>query len=196
MMFGACGAHDIFVSSCEIIGGYAKTPVGERGITPGSNGRRPVHGCPNHTGVAARLSLRTPDGESHETVRSALWQRAATAPSTSSGGSRPCRQPWGHPPGSMRGRRSCPLPMSPGSAALTASEHRSSTRKQKRSANRLSARCGREYNRYGSICRERNLVGSGHRCHQPSTPATSAVPIRNINAATVWRTEPIVSFST
>ena len=29
--------------------------------------------------MAARLSLRTTDGESHETVRSALWHRAATA---------------------------------------------------------------------------------------------------------------------
>ena len=103
----ACGAHDIFVSSCEKIGGYAKMPAGERGITPGSNGRRPVRGCSNRTSVAARLSLRTTDGESHETVHSALWQRAATGRTRV-----PPVRPWGHTPGCMRGRRSCPLPLS------------------------------------------------------------------------------------
>ena len=57
--------------------------------------------------MAARLSLRTTDGESHETVHSALWQRAAT------GRTRVLSvRPWGHTPGWMRGRRSCPLPLS------------------------------------------------------------------------------------
>ena len=76
------------------------------------NGRRPVRGCPGQTGVAARSFLRTPDGESHETVRSALWQRAAT------GRTRVLSvRPRGHTPGSMRAPE-LPLPMSFGSAAL------------------------------------------------------------------------------
>ena len=44
-------------------------------------------------------------------VRPALWHRAATAPSTGSGGSRPCRQPWGHTPvrcGRLNSRSRCP----------------------------------------------------------------------------------------
>ena len=45
----------------------------------GSNGRQPVRWCSNRTSVATRLSLRTPDGESHETVHSALWHRGVTA---------------------------------------------------------------------------------------------------------------------
>ena len=39
--------------------GCAEAPAGERGITPAnrSNGRRPVHGCSDHTSVAAWLSF-------------------------------------------------------------------------------------------------------------------------------------------
>ena len=60
----------------------------------GSNGRQPVRGCSNHTSVAARLSWRTTDGKSHETVHSALWQRAATERTRV-----PPVRPWGHTPG-------------------------------------------------------------------------------------------------
>jgi hypothetical protein len=90
-------------------GGRNKSPVGEHGITPGKmrTGRRPVPGCSNHTSVAARLSLRTPDRESRETARSALWHRGATVRARVL-----AVIPWGHTPGCNRGRRSCPLPMS------------------------------------------------------------------------------------
>ena len=130
--------------------GHGKAPAGERGLSPKrrSNGRRPVHGCPDQTGVAARRSLRTTDGESHETVHSAaLWHRAATARtrvlSVSRGGIPPVEIA-----GADRARSRCPSAF----AMLTASEHRPSTRSQKRSANRLRTRCGRACNRYGDKC--------------------------------------------
>ena len=89
---------------------YAKPPRRTRNNARiGSNGRRPVRGCSNRTSVAARLFLRTTDGKSHETVHSAMWQRAAT------GRTRvlPIR-PRGHTPGCGYRRRPCPLPLSPG----------------------------------------------------------------------------------
>ena len=136
-MFGACGAHDIFVSSCEIIGGYAKTPVGERGITPGSNGRRPVHGCSNRTSVACVAILRTTDGNH------AKRPFGPVASGGDSAGSRPCRHTQRIAPLLKRGRRSLPLPMSLGGVALATCEHRPSSGDEKRSANRLRTRCER-----------------------------------------------------
>ena len=130
-----------------------------------SNGRRAVHGCSNRTSVAARLSLRTTDGESHETVHSALWQRArrrhgfASCPSDRGG----------IPPveiaGADRARSRCPSAF----AMLTASEHRPSTRSQKRSANRLRTRCGRACNRYGDKCQV-----PLPRSHEPTVTALDA----------------------
>ena len=123
-----------------------------------SNGRRPVHGCSSRTSVAARLSLRTTDGESHETVRSALWHRAATARARVLSVSRGGLPPIGDA-GADHARSRCLSAV----AALAACEHRPSTRKRKRSANRLRTRCGRAYNRYGCKCQDHSPS-----LHQPT----------------------------
>ena len=79
-----------------------------------SNGRQPVRGCSNRTSVAVRSSLRTTDGETHETVHSALRQRAAT------GRTRvlPVRPKGTLLPLRRQGCRSLPLPLSVGGVAL------------------------------------------------------------------------------
>ena len=84
--------------------GRARRRTRDNADRASANWRRPVRGCPNQTGVAVRLSLRTTDGKSHETVHSALWQRAATERTRF-----PPFRPWGHTPGCCRRRRSCPL---------------------------------------------------------------------------------------
>ena len=76
-----CRGHNIFVSSCEQ-NRQAPTPAGERGIAPGSNGRRPVRWCSSRTSVAARLSCAN-DGQGDA--------RNLPIPPVASGGDRTAR---------------------------------------------------------------------------------------------------------
>ena len=134
-----------------------------RGSARRSNGRRPVRWCSNRTSVAARLSVRTPDGESRETVRSALWHRGATAKTSWTGLARVLAViPSGLAPLLNCGCRSLPLPMSfgVGDARRQASTGRQAeARSEAQTAHRT--RCGQTYNRYGSFCQDLVWVGSG-----------------------------------
>ena len=55
------GQAPAFAGATECCG-CDEAPAGERGITPGCNGRRPVRGCSNRTSVAARLSCERRTG--------------------------------------------------------------------------------------------------------------------------------------
>ena len=106
-----------------------------RGSARRSNGRRPVRWCSNRTSVAARLSVRTPDGESRETVRSALWHRGATAKTSWTGLARVLAViPSGLAPllgaGADRSRSRCP------SALATLAAKRAPAVKRRREAKR------------------------------------------------------------
>ena len=141
--------------------GHETSPAGERGITPGygatGDGRcggartgrawRCDHRCERRTGGRTKPSIR-PWGSGR--------RRGGLASLPSDRG--------GIPPVFGRWRRSCPLPLPVGgwgarrpsifkeNASDESAEHRPSTRRQKRSANRLRTRCGQIYNRYGWLC--------------------------------------------
>ena len=135
----------------QISGGRTKPPAGERGITPRETQQRATAGAvvlePDERGGAIIVAN---DGRgSHETVHSALRQRAAT------GRTRvlPIR-PWGTMlPLRRHGRRSLPLPLSVGvgnARRQTSTGHQAEARSEALTAHRT--RCGRACNRYGSLC--------------------------------------------
>ena len=127
----------------------APPPAGERGTTPGLEatgdgrcmGARTIRAwlrdyrCERRTGNRTKPSIR-PCGSGR--------RRGGLASHPSDRG--------GIPPveiaGADRARSRCPSAVT----ALTACEHRPSTRRGERSANRLRTRCGRAYNRYGLFC--------------------------------------------
>ena len=125
--------------------GCAEAPAGERGITPAnrSNGRRPVHGCSDHTSVAAWLSFANDRrGATRNSPISAVAPggdgAARTLPSYR-GGMPPVRCGSGRP----RSQRPCRTrhspPASPG--------HQAEAKNESSTAHRT--RCRRAFNRYG-----------------------------------------------
>ena len=119
----ACGAHRPSAPSAPLRlrakpfllrpSANARRRTRDNAIITSANGRRPVRLCSSRTSVAARLSLRTPDGESHETVRSALRHRGATVRARVL-----AVMPCGLAPLPDAGADKLPLPMSFGGAAL------------------------------------------------------------------------------
>ena len=148
--------------------GYGRSPEGERELTPGSNGRRPVRFC-SKAGRAwlAWLACERRTGTTRN-VHSALCIGGRRPNFLDGARSRPCRHTLGAYPRFCRGCRSLPLPMSFGgysarcpsifkeNATDKSAEHRPSSGGRERSANRLRTRCERAYNRYGDKCQDRS----------------------------------------
>ena len=113
--------------------------------------------------MAARLSLRTTDGESHETVHSALRHRGATASSDLKKSARVLAViPCGLTPllnaGADRSRSRCPSAL----AALAAKRAPAVKREwQSESSTAHRTRCGRAYNQYGLFCQGASLMDCG-----------------------------------